>query len=85
MDLQLAMTTAQLMYLEALEDGTYEEKALSNVRKFMNQIASLVMMKEQKPETAPVNMQTPTMAAPPVAPPGAPGPMMPGMVPPVLQ
>ncbi len=48
MDLQLAMMTAQAMYLEALEAGDVPDEALRNVRKFMNGISSLVMLSQQK-------------------------------------
>lgn len=79
MNLQLAMMTAQAMYLEALEAGDVEESALRNVRKFMNGIASLVMLSQQK--TADAGQAQP---APPM-PPGMPPPgMPPGPMPPQL-
>lgn len=71
MDLQLAMMTAQAMYLEALEEGDHSETELRNVRKFMNQISSIVLIQTQKPSTA---GQAPPGPGPAMAPPGA-GPM----------
>jgi hypothetical protein len=73
MDLQLAMMTAQSMYLEALEEGDHDESELRNVRKFMNAISSIVLIQQQKPSTA---GQAPPATGPAMAPPGA-GPMPP--------
>lgn len=69
MDLQLAMMTAQAMYLEALEDDTHTPSELRNVRKFMNGIASLVMMQQQK--TSDAGQVQPQPAGPVALPPGA--------------
>ncbi len=86
MDLQLAMITSQSMYLEALEDGTHTALEMRNVRKFMNGVASLVMLGQQKPSDAaavpgaapgpltamPSGGMAPPGAEPPGAPAGAP-------------
>lgn len=74
MDFQLAMMTAQAMYLEALEDGTHTASEMRNVRKFMNGVASLVMLGQQKPSDA---GQVPGAASGPL-----PGPQVGGMAPP---
>jgi hypothetical protein len=68
MDLQLAMMTAQAMYLEALEEGDHGESELRNVRKFMNAISSIVLIQTQKPSTAGQAQPAP---APAMVPPGA--------------
>lgn len=77
MDLQLAMMTAQSMYLEALEEGDHSETELRNVRKFMNQISSIVLIQQQKPSTA---GQAPPAPGPGMVPPGA-DPMAAGAAP----
>lgn len=81
MDFQLAMMTAQAMYLEALEIGNSTPSELRNVRKFMNGIASLVMMQQQKQSDAGQVQPQPAGAAP-MMPPGAAPPQLPMAVPP---
>jgi hypothetical protein len=72
MDLEVAMSTAQAMYIEALELGDHTPEQLRNVRKFMNAIGSLVMISQQKAQ-----LNAPPEPHAPQLPPGG-GGMPPG-------
>lgn len=82
-DLEKSTMYAQAMYIEAVEDGSYEKAALSNVRKYLIDLGNMVLLKQQPPNQTPQQAAAPSpQAMPPAALMPPPGAMPPGGLPP---
>lgn len=75
-DLEKASMWGQAMYIEAREDGGYSKEAMANVRQYLTDLANLVLLKQQQPNTT-------AQAQPPAVPAAPPMPAAPGAAPPM--